>query len=118
MSYTYETTNPKIVNIVAKNELIIIIVDNLDAKFSAKYVGIVKSAITKINPTAFIAATTHKAENVVKSIEIYDVQGRVIQVNKTDSKEVVLDVSTYNSGIYFVKVSTDFGSHIEKIVKD
>ena len=54
----------------------------------------------------------------MKSIEIYDVQGRVIQVNKTDSKEVVLDVSTYNSGIYFVKVSTDFGSHIEKIVKD
>ena len=68
------------------------------------------------NPTSSLINI--KAENVVKSIEIYDVQGRVIQVNKTDSKEVVLDVSTYNSGIYFVKVSTDFGSHIEKIVKD
>ncbi|MCU4189566.1 T9SS type A sorting domain-containing protein [Flavobacterium sp. HXWNR29] len=68
------------------------------------------------NPTSLLINI--KAENVVKSIEIYDVQGRVIQVNKTDSKEVVLDVSTYNSGIYFVKVSTDFGSHIEKIVKD
>lgn len=68
------------------------------------------------NPTSSLINI--KTENVVKSIEIYDVQGRVIQVNKTDSKEVVLDVSTYNSGIYFVKVSTDFGSHIEKIVKD
>jgi len=68
------------------------------------------------NPTSSLINI--KAENVVKSIEIYDVQGRVMQVNKTDSKEVILDVSTYNSGIYFVKVSTDFGSHIEKIVKD
>ena len=64
MSYIYEKTNPKIVNIVAKIELIIIIVDNFDEKLSAKYVGIVRSAITKINPTALMAATTQSAAKI------------------------------------------------------
>ena len=34
-----------------------------DGQLSAKYVGIVSKAITKISPTAFIAATTHKAHS-------------------------------------------------------
>ncbi len=68
ISYIYEKINPKIVNIVAKIELIIIIVDNFEAKVSAKYVGIVKSAITSINPTALIAATTHKAAKIRISV--------------------------------------------------
>ena len=64
----YETTRPDIVNIVAKIELIIIIEDNFVAKVSAKYVGIVRSAITKISPTAFIAATTQSADNIRISV--------------------------------------------------
>lgn len=68
------------------------------------------------NPTS--SMVNIKAENTIKSTELYDVQGRLIQINKTDSNEVVLDISTYNSGIYFIKVTTDFGSQIKKIVKE
>ena len=52
------------VNIVAKIELSIIILESLEAKLSAKYVGMVKSAITSINPTALIAATTQRAASI------------------------------------------------------
>lgn len=68
------------------------------------------------NPTSSLVNI--KAENTIKSTELYDVQGRLIQINKTDSNEVVLDISTYNSGIYFIKVTTDFGSQIKKLVKE
>jgi hypothetical protein len=68
------------------------------------------------NPTS--SMVNIKAENTIKSTELYDVQGRLIQINKTDSNEVVLDISTYNSGIYFIKVTTDFGSQIKKLVKE
>lgn len=68
------------------------------------------------NPTSSLLNV--KAENRIKSIELYDVQGRIIQVKKSDSNEVLIDVSGYNSGVYFVKVTTDFGSQIKKIVKD
>src|SRR5574344_1388157 len=68
ISYKYEITNPQSVNIVAKIELIIIIFDNLFAKVSAKYVGIARRAITKMSPTAFIAATTHKLAKIKISV--------------------------------------------------
>jgi hypothetical protein len=68
MSKMYETISPHSVNIVAKIELIIIIVESLEEKVSAKYVGIVRSAITKISPTAFIAATTQSADNIRISV--------------------------------------------------
>lgn len=68
------------------------------------------------NPTS--SMVNIKAENTIKSTELYDVQGRLIQINKTDSNEVVLDISIYNSGIYFIKVTTDVGSQIKKIVKE
>ena len=67
ISYKYENTSPKIVNSIAKKELIIIIVDNLLAKTSATNVGIVKRAITKIKPTALIAATTHRDTSIKMS---------------------------------------------------
>ena len=68
------------------------------------------------NPTSSLLNI--KAENRIKSVELYDVQGRIIQVNKADSNEVLIDISGYNSGVYFVKVTTDFGSQIKKVVKE
>lgn len=67
------------------------------------------------NPTSSLLNI--KSENSIKSIELYDVQGRIIQVNKIGSKETSVDVSNYNAGVYFVKITTDFGSCIEKIIK-
>lgn len=69
-------------------------------------------------PNPATSVVNIEAENTIKSVELYDVQGRIIQIRKTDSNEIMIDVSAYNSGIYFVKVTTNFGSQIEKIVKE
>ena len=52
----------------------------------------------------------------IKSIELYDVQGRVLitQIGSSTS----LDISEKTNGIYFLKITTDKGSKVEKLVKE
>lgn len=59
-----------------------------------------------------------KANNVITSVSIYDVQGRLLQIKMNSSIELDLDLSERSSGIYFVKIITDKGIHLEKIVRD
>lgn len=77
-----------------------------------------KDVAISLYPNPSSSLVNIKAENTIKSTELYDLQGRLIQINKEDSNEVVLDISSYNSGIYFIKVTTDVGSQIKKIVKE
>jgi hypothetical protein len=52
----------------------------------------------------------------INSIEVYDVQGRVLETVLGNSK--TLDISGKQNGIYFLKITTDKGNKIEKIVKE
>ena len=54
----------------------------------------------------------------IKIIELYDVQGRILETVIENSNESILDVSKRQSGIYFLKITTDEGSKVEKIVKE
>lgn len=51
----------------------------------------------------------------IKSIELYDVQGRVLVTQIGNSKS--LDISDKTNGIYFLKITTEKGSKVEKLVK-
>lgn len=59
----------------------------------------------------FINITSDKA---VKSVEIYDVLGRLI---KTDSSNKI-NISQLSKGNYILKIKTDSGDVIEKIIKE
>ena len=54
-----------------------------------------------------------------QSIEVYDVYGR-LQVTKTPSHQgdLSVDVSDLNSGIYFVKIKTEEGNIVKRIIKN
>ena len=78
----------------------------------------VKDLSISLYPNPASSLIKVRADNNIKSVELYDVQGRIIQVDKVDSNEVSIDVSKYNSGVYFVKVTTEFGSQISKIIKE
>jgi len=57
-----------------------------------------------------------ESENeVFKSVEIYDVNGRLIPLN-TINKEAI-DVSSLSSGSYFLKIKSDKGEETHKIIK-
>ena len=54
----------------------------------------------------------------IKSIELYDIQGRILETILEDSSVFRLDISSKSNGIYFLKIKTDKGSKVEKIVKE
>ena len=42
-----------------------------------------------------------KANNTIKSIQLYDVQGRLLQTNLINENQTILDISNQSNGIYF-----------------
>lgn len=58
-----------------------------------------------------------KASGLIKSVEFYDVHGRILQTNLVNETEAKLELSKYSSGIYYLKIKTDNGYKVEKLVK-
>ncbi len=58
------------------------------------------------------------AADVISSIQMYDVQGRLIATQLNNSTSTTLDMSQQNTGVYFVKVITENGVKVEKIIKE
>ncbi len=74
------------------------------------------SVVIAPNPTKDVV--TINATTSIQSIQLYDVRGRVLTTQIANSIQAVLDVSNYTNGIYFVKVTTENGIAIEKIIKE
>jgi len=68
------------------------------------------------NPVKHIV--TISAKENIKSISLFDVQGRVLQTKMDSKQEVKLDMSNRANGVYFMKIITDKGIKVEKIIKD
>ncbi|HET6557620.1 MAG TPA: YCF48-related protein, partial [Prolixibacteraceae bacterium] len=56
-----------------------------------------------------------KSPYAVKKIELMDVNSRILEEKTNDH---LLNISSYPNGLYFVKVYTDKGLEIKKIIKD
>ena len=60
-----------------------------------------------------------ETEVEIKEIVVYDVYGRIQNLRNSETQKLrnSVDVSELNSGIYFVKVKTENGNVIKRIVK-
>ena len=54
----------------------------------------------------------------IKKVELLDVQGRLLSTKSVNSNQTMLDISSYNNGVYFVKVISDKGETTEKVIKE
>lgn len=68
------------------------------------------------NPTQSIINI--KSENTIKSIQLYDVQGRLLQTTLINETSSYIDISDKSNGIYFLKITSDKGIKVERIVKE
>ena len=68
------------------------------------------------NPTK--GNVTISCNNSINSVQLYDVQGRLLQTNLVNESKTTIDISNQSSGIYFIKVLSDKGIVIQKIVKE
>ena len=68
------------------------------------------------NPTNSFISITSKFN--IKSIELFDVQGRILETSFENNTKSKIDLSGKQNGIYFLKINTENGSKVEKIVKE
>jgi hypothetical protein len=59
-----------------------------------------------------------EADTVIKSIELFDVQGRVLQILKGNENTSQLNISNKANGMYFIRITTDESSIVKKIIKE
>ncbi len=70
------------------------------------------------NPVKDIVNITVKADSTIKTIELYDVQGRLLQTQLVNNVTSELNLSSRANGMYFVRINTDKGSKVEKLIKE
>jgi hypothetical protein len=78
--------------------------------------GFELDASIAIYPNPTNAIININADSNIKSMELYDMQGRILQTMLGNQK--VLDISDKANGIYFLKITTEKGSKVEKIIKE
>lgn len=72
----------------------------------------------QIYPNPTVSIINIKSNNSIKSIELYDIQGRILETSLENSFESKLDISKRETGIYFLKITTEEGSKVEKVLKE
>jgi trimeric autotransporter adhesin len=82
-------------------------------------VGIKENTISTIsvhpNPTHDVVIVTMDASSA--TVEVMDVQGKLIQTTQIKSGDQV-DLSGYERGVYTLRIKTEFGTSLERIVKN
>ena len=74
-----------------------------------------KSVVVFPNPVQDILTITSKGN--LTSIQLLDVQGRLIATYLENEEKATINLSDKASGVYFVKIFTENGVKLEKIVK-
>jgi len=69
------------------------------------------------NPTSNVLLFSSNSKIPIKRLTVYSNLGKVI-LKETDFRSNSLDISTLNSGIYFVEIISNRGKEIHKIVKN
>lgn len=71
----------------------------------------------KMYPNPASGNVNIKASGIINSIEFYDVQGRILMTGLVNDNSIILDLSKFSTGIYYVKIKTDKGHKVEKLIK-
>ncbi|WP_395043618.1 T9SS type A sorting domain-containing protein [Flavobacterium sp.] len=68
------------------------------------------------NPTS--SSVTISCNSVINYIELYDIQGRLLQTQIINDIQTSINILDKSKGIYFLKITTEKGSKVERIVKE
>jgi hypothetical protein len=75
-------------------------------------------ASVKVYPNPSNGVVNISADTNIESMELYDIQGRLLQSSTVNDAAAQLNITQRASGIYLLKVTTDKGIKVEKIVKE
>ena len=69
------------------------------------------------NPVNNVINFSNDQNAVVSSVEMADLNGRVVKTVKVDATEGQISVNDLATGMYMMKITTDQGTAVKKIVK-
>jgi len=72
----------------------------------------------KVSPNPAKDRLLIHSDNTIKSVQLFDIQGRILQTVLENKKESILNIASQSTGIYFLKINTEKGSKVEKIIKE
>jgi hypothetical protein len=72
----------------------------------------------KVYPNPAKNIVNIEAGSELQSVQLYDVQGRLLQSLSAEGTGTVLDLSSKPAGIYFIKINTEKGAKVEKVIKE
>jgi hypothetical protein len=79
--------------------------------------GFEKDNSVKIYPNPTNSLVNISGDFNLKSIQLFDVQGRLLQTSLLNETNTVLDLTSKSKGMYFVKVISEKGIKVEKLIK-
>ncbi|NUY80844.1 T9SS type A sorting domain-containing protein [Flavobacterium sp. MAH-1] len=94
-----------------------IITNTAHTTFQSLSVDDPKDVSVELYPNPVDDSFTVKADNEIRSLQLFDIQGRLLQVKMIDANQTTMNISDRQTGVYFVKITTDKGVKVEKIVK-
>ena len=74
------------------------------------------SIMVSPNPTS--SKININSNNTIQSVQVYDIQGRLLETQLVNDSKTTINLSEKTMGIYFLKITSDNGSKVEKIIKE
>lgn len=81
-----------------------------------EFIPLERQIVLAPNPAQHFIALKNNSNISLKEAFISDASGRIIQMVKLDSKDNIIDVSSYSAGLYFMKVNSAEGSVVKRFI--
>lgn len=72
----------------------------------------------KVYPNPAKGIVKIDTDHTIKQIEMYDIQGRLLQTNIFNESSAEIDLANRAVGIYLLKITTDKGVKVEKLIRE
>lgn len=94
-----------------------IVTEPAESTFAVLGINELENASVSVNPNPVTDHLQITSKDPITSIQVFDVQGRLIQTVLENKKTTNLNFEKQQSGVYFVKIHTEKGIKTEKIIK-
>jgi hypothetical protein len=81
-------------------------------------IGFDTDSSVRVFPNPTMNRINISASELIKTIQLFDGQGRLMITSLLNDLKSTFDVSSYSKGIYFLKIQTNQGIKTEKIIKE
>jgi len=75
------------------------------------------NASVSIYPNPVKDKFTISSEDKIKSVELFDMSGKLIRTMLVNDRSSIQDINSLNNGIYIIRIQTDKGTVVQKIIK-